>query len=203
MATLSARSRSFNNLLLCACKLDVAPDSTLTQLDGAEMLFLGAMNWHLLPWFLGDALHPFLQIIFLLPRSYTFERIFPCQKLATISWRKEYFTVAALSEDCRNMPSSCNVCSMRMSPIPHPHTPGNMWAARCSYVSNLIDPNLYICFAVRCSNTMLKESGVGFFNAILGMSGALGEAGLPSIGSTCRCGSLRLGQRQQVQMEVS
>ena len=24
-----------------------------------------------------------------------------------------------------------NVCSSRMTPVPHPHTPGNMWAARC------------------------------------------------------------------------
>ena len=54
-------------------------------------------------------------------------------------WR-DYLTVGALSEECRNMPSSCNVCSTRMSPLPHPHTPGNMWAARCSYVKKLIDP---------------------------------------------------------------
>ncbi|KAL7537875.1 hypothetical protein ACHAXR_008136 [Thalassiosira sp. AJA248-18] len=27
-----------------------------------------------------------------------------------------------------------------MSPIPHPHTPGNMWLARCKYVKHLINP---------------------------------------------------------------
>eukprot|EP00438_Fugacium_kawagutii_P013046 Skav235113 [mRNA] locus=scaffold3581:5955:6473:- [translate_table: standard] len=41
------------------------------------------------------------------------------------------------------MPQSCNVCSSRMSPLPSPHTPGNMWAARCGYLSKLIDPMLF------------------------------------------------------------
>lgn len=75
---------------------------------------------------------------------------------------REYLTVGDLLEECCNMPSSCNVCSMRMSPIPHPHTPGNTWASRCT-----------------CANTMPKENGVGLFNALLGMLGALRGAGLP------------------------
>ena len=28
-----------------------------------------------------------------------------------------------------------------MSPLPHPHTSGNMWLARCDYVAKLVDPN--------------------------------------------------------------
>lgn len=32
------------------------------------------------------------------------------------------------------------ICSSRMSPLPHPHTSGNMWLAKCDYISQLIDP---------------------------------------------------------------
>lgn len=53
---------------------------------------------------------------------------------------RRLLTRAALSEDCANMPPSCNVCSFRMSPLPHPHTPGNMWSAKCNYVKKLINP---------------------------------------------------------------
>ena len=34
----------------------------------------------------------------------------------------------------------CDICSSRFSPLPHPHTPGNMWTARCRYVAKLPDP---------------------------------------------------------------
>ena len=53
---------------------------------------------------------------------------------------RKWLTRAALSKECSSMPSSCNVCSYRMSPIPHPHTSGNMWAAKCEYIKQLIDP---------------------------------------------------------------
>jgi len=53
---------------------------------------------------------------------------------------RKWLTRAALSEECASMPLSCNVCSWRMSPLPHPHTPGNMWAARCEYIRKLIEP---------------------------------------------------------------
>ena len=39
-------------------------------------------------------------------------------------------TRAALSKECSSIPSSCNVCSSRFSPFPHPHSPGNMWLSR-------------------------------------------------------------------------
>ncbi len=53
---------------------------------------------------------------------------------------RRFLTRGALSEECSNMPTTCDVCSSRMSPLPHPHTSGNMWAARCDYVKKLIDP---------------------------------------------------------------
>ena len=53
---------------------------------------------------------------------------------------RRFNTRGALSEECMNMPSSCNVCSSRMSPLPHPHTSGNMWVAKCEYVQKLVDP---------------------------------------------------------------
>lgn len=54
-----------------------------------------------------------------------------------------FLTRGALSKECANLPNTCNVCSSRMSPIPHPHTPGNMWLARCDYVSKLINPRQF------------------------------------------------------------
>jgi hypothetical protein len=56
---------------------------------------------------------------------------------------RRLLTRGVLSEECSNLPDICNVCSFRMSPIPHVHTPGNMWLARCSYVNKLIDPRLF------------------------------------------------------------
>jgi hypothetical protein len=53
---------------------------------------------------------------------------------------RKWLSRAALSKECSSMPSSCNVCSYRMSPLPHPHTSGNMWAAKCEYIKQLIDP---------------------------------------------------------------
>jgi hypothetical protein len=55
-----------------------------------------------------------------------------------------YLTKGALSEECSNMPDTCNICSSRFSPIPHPHTSGNMWLSRCEYVRKLIAPKKFI-----------------------------------------------------------
>jgi len=49
-------------------------------------------------------------------------------------------TAGALSKECADLPDSCNVCSFRMSPLPFPHTPGNMWLSRCSYIKKLVSP---------------------------------------------------------------
>jgi hypothetical protein len=56
---------------------------------------------------------------------------------------RRLITPAALSRECSHMPSSCNTCSFRFSPLPHPHSPGNMWAARCSYIKLLMDPRKF------------------------------------------------------------
>jgi hypothetical protein len=56
---------------------------------------------------------------------------------------RKLLTMSALSDACSTMPASCNVCSNRFSPFPHPHTSGNMWAARCSYVDKLIEPYMF------------------------------------------------------------
>ena len=53
---------------------------------------------------------------------------------------REYLTKGALSEECLTLPNQCNVCSTRISPLPHLHVPGIMWASRCDYVSRLVDP---------------------------------------------------------------
>jgi hypothetical protein len=54
---------------------------------------------------------------------------------------RRFLTRGVASEECTNkLPSTCNVCSSRMSPFPHPHTSGNMWLARCDYVQRLIEP---------------------------------------------------------------
>jgi hypothetical protein len=56
---------------------------------------------------------------------------------------RRFLTFGALSESCANLPPSCNVCSTRFSPLPHPHTSGNMFLARCDYVAKLKDPRLF------------------------------------------------------------
>lgn len=54
---------------------------------------------------------------------------------------RRFLTTGALSEECASMPDDqCNICSSRFSPVPHPHTSGNMWLAKCDYIKNLIDP---------------------------------------------------------------
>jgi hypothetical protein len=54
-----------------------------------------------------------------------------------------FLTEGSLSRECLELPETCNVCASRVSPVPHPHIPGNMWLARCDYIQKLIDPNLF------------------------------------------------------------
>lgn len=57
---------------------------------------------------------------------------------------RKLLTVGALSDECSMVSADqCNVCSYRFSPFPHPHTPGNMWMAHCSYINKLLDPNVF------------------------------------------------------------
>ncbi|KAL7537731.1 hypothetical protein ACHAWF_005878 [Thalassiosira exigua] len=53
---------------------------------------------------------------------------------------RRFLTEGALSRECATLPDDCDVCSSRFSPLPHPHTSGNMWLARCDYVRKLRDP---------------------------------------------------------------
>ena len=36
-----------------------------------------------------------------------------------------------------------DVCGFRVSPLPHPHIPGNMWFSRCDYISKLPSPSAF------------------------------------------------------------
>ena len=56
---------------------------------------------------------------------------------------RRFLTRGALSDECAHLPDTCNVCSSRMSPMPHPHALGNMWLARCEYVKRLPDPSKF------------------------------------------------------------
>jgi hypothetical protein len=86
---------------------------------------------------------------------------------------RAYLTRGALSRECSTMDQNnnnqknyhCNVCSSRMSPLPHPHTPGNMWLARCDYVRKLMDPNQ---FRVAMARVMEKLAIVGIMTGCMG-----------------------------------
>jgi hypothetical protein len=58
---------------------------------------------------------------------------------------RQLLTIAALSDECANNTDNVvsNVCGYRISPFPHPHVPGNMWLAHCSYVNNLLKPTVF------------------------------------------------------------
>jgi hypothetical protein len=58
---------------------------------------------------------------------------------------RQLSTLGALSDECATHTDNIvsNLCSYRISPFPHPHVPGNMWLAHCSYVKNLLEPNIF------------------------------------------------------------
>lgn len=57
---------------------------------------------------------------------------------------RRFLTFGAFSDECAAVPMSiCNVCSSRFSPLPHPHTPGNMFLAHCAYVLKLKQPRYF------------------------------------------------------------
>jgi hypothetical protein len=56
---------------------------------------------------------------------------------------RKFDSLGALSEECSTMPDTCSVCMARFSPFPHPHPPGNMWSAKCTYVKRLLDPTTF------------------------------------------------------------
>jgi hypothetical protein len=55
-------------------------------------------------------------------------------------WRR-HLTAAALNEQCWNPPDdACNVCGLQFWPIWSTFFPGNMWTAKCSYITKLLPP---------------------------------------------------------------
>ncbi|CAJ1931022.1 unnamed protein product [Cylindrotheca closterium] len=57
---------------------------------------------------------------------------------------RKVLSFAALSKECADLPMTCNVCSLKMSPFPHAHTSGNMWLARFSYINKLLGPDSFL-----------------------------------------------------------
>lgn len=60
-------------------------------------------------------------------------------------WRRT-MTAAATSELCLEgglQDRGCNTCGMLFQPLPTNHFPGNMWAAKCKFVKQLLSPDQY------------------------------------------------------------
>lgn len=57
---------------------------------------------------------------------------------------RRFLTKSIFSKECVNMPKTCNLCSARFSPLPYPHTPGNMWVATCEYIRRLMPPSRHV-----------------------------------------------------------
>jgi hypothetical protein len=63
---------------------------------------------------------------------------------------RAFVTIGAVSDQCTQSENkttttttttqSCDVCSIRFAPFPHPHVSGNMWTARCQYIAKLRNP---------------------------------------------------------------
>jgi hypothetical protein len=56
---------------------------------------------------------------------------------------RQFLTNAIFSDACLAFGTNddeCDVCSARFSPLPHWHTPGNMWIATCGHVRKLLAP---------------------------------------------------------------
>jgi hypothetical protein len=56
---------------------------------------------------------------------------------------RRFLTKGVWSDECQHMPRACSACASRFSPLPHHHYPGNMWVARCEYISRLIAPSKF------------------------------------------------------------
>ena len=88
---------------------------------------------------------------------------------------RNFVTRGALSTECANLPHDCNVCSSRMSPLPHPHTSGNMWLARCDYISRLFDPLLQSATATTKMKNNVLSPQIHEDNPCMGRGRYLGE----------------------------
>ncbi|GAB5360635.1 hypothetical protein AAMO2058_000643900 [Amorphochlora amoebiformis] len=65
----------------------------------------------------------------------------PCEMNEVL---RKAFMRSVFSEECHTQASGfgCNTCGFRYSPFPHPHFPGNFFAAECEYIRKLTPPSL-------------------------------------------------------------
>jgi len=56
-------------------------------------------------------------------------------------YTRRFLTQGVFADECSSIPNTCTVCSSSFSPLPHMHTPGNMWTSHCSYISKLLHPD--------------------------------------------------------------
>ncbi|CAK0870374.1 unnamed protein product [Prorocentrum cordatum] len=61
--------------------------------------------------------------------------------LAGSAQSRQFATRGAFSSECLEPWMVCDVCSSRFAPLPHHHVSGNIWLARCDYVSKLLPPS--------------------------------------------------------------
>lgn len=76
-----------------------------------------------------------------------------------------YVATGAVSPEYLHMPNDCNICSTRMSPLPYSQTPGNMWAACCSYVAQLKVPEAFDRDMLQVQDAKSKCQGTDGFAA--------------------------------------
>lgn len=84
-------------------------------------------------------------------------------------WRRSV-TAAATSKLCLKPDkevSSCNVCGLMFQPVPGPHFPGNMWAAKCTYINNLHTMEDYHNRRLKLDKWIEEEQSKGTFHANL------------------------------------
>ena len=69
---------------------------------------------------------------------------------------RQFLLHSLASEECLDGVSNgtCSVCSARFAAAPQPHVPGNMWLARCDYVSRLVQPRSFGKLLAKSSNVV-------------------------------------------------
>jgi hypothetical protein len=77
---------------------------------------------------------------------------------------RKQLTQSILSKECHDglKNTNCNICSMRFSPLPHWHTPGNMWVARCSYIRKLLAP---LGYATTVAKVVTDYGALGYWSS--------------------------------------
>mmetsp|Transcript_21928 Transcript_21928/g.58458 ORF Transcript_21928/g.58458 Transcript_21928/m.58458 type:complete len:433 (+) Transcript_21928:113-1411(+) len=75
----------------------------------------------------------------------------------------------------QDMFQTCTACGSRFSPMPHQHYPGNMWLARCDYISRLTPP-------LKFESTMLSAVRAAMDKGVLPKGTDHGDPGLFGLG---------------------